>query len=182
MLWKVCAQERYVGPFVSKKSSLTMKEGLSEVVRPDLLDNCVQRSDSKYFKSLALDLCPEGKRANQRRSSGRRLFLVSHPTQIQAERGTEQSFILFLFLDDFSLKRPTLAERTATKPLRVKRQIELRVIPCVSACFRLFPSVSICFRLTLPGNYAVHHRDPCPSRSGNPDALLFFLHSRVLET
>ena len=44
VLWKVCAQERYVGPFVSeKKSRLTMKEGLNEVVRPDLSDNFIQR-------------------------------------------------------------------------------------------------------------------------------------------
>ena len=181
VLWKVCAQERYVGPFVlEKKSSLTMKEGLSEVVRPDLSDNCLQRSDSKYFKFLALDICPVGERLTNTRVQETAVSRL--PPHADSGRARYRAIVLFVFLGDFSMKRPFLAERTATKPLRVKRQTEFRVIPCVSACFRLFPSVSVCFRLTLPGNYAAHHRDPCPSRSGNPDALLFFLHSRVLET
>ena len=125
---------------------------------------------SKYRTVIMLNFfnfaCVLIAKSNQRPSSRRRLFFVSHHTQIQAERGTEQSFILFLFLGEFSLKRLFLAERTATKPLRVKRQIEFRAIPCVSVCFRLFPPVSVCFRLTLPGNCAVHHRDPCPRGSG----------------
>ena len=51
MLWKVCAQERYVGSLVSeKKSSSTMKEGLDEVVEPGLSDNCLQISDTKSFQ------------------------------------------------------------------------------------------------------------------------------------
>ena len=47
VVWKVCAQERYVGPFVSEKRALsTMKEGLDEVVEPGLSDNCLQIPDS----------------------------------------------------------------------------------------------------------------------------------------
>ena len=56
-----------------------------------------KRSDSKYFQFLALDLCPDSEKLINGPSLRRRLFLVSHPTQIQAERGTEQSFIFFYF-------------------------------------------------------------------------------------
>ena len=34
-----------------------MKEGLDEVVGPDLSDHCFQTSESKSFQYLALDLC-----------------------------------------------------------------------------------------------------------------------------
>ena len=96
MLWKVCAQERYVGPFVSeKKSSLTMKEGLSEVVRPDLPDNCLQRSDSKYFKFFALDLCPEGERLTNARVQEDGCF--SSPTPRRFRQSAVQSNRLFYF-------------------------------------------------------------------------------------
>ena len=59
-----------------------------------------------------------------------------------------------LHLGDYSVKRLFLAERTAAKPLRVKRQIEFRVCVCVcvcvcvfSVCFHLFPSVSVSLHL-----------------------------------
>ena len=106
--------------------------------------------------------------------------------QIQAERSTEQSFILFFLLGEFSLKRLLLAERTATKPLRVKRQIEFRAIPFVSVCFRLFPPVSVCFRL-FPLNTSRKLRGT-PQRSlprwerCSPDAVLFCLPTWLPET
>ena len=50
MLWKVCAQEVCVGSLLSeKKPSSTMKEGLDEVVQPDLSDNCLQIVGQQVF-------------------------------------------------------------------------------------------------------------------------------------
>ena len=96
VLWKACAQERYVEPFVSeKKSSLTMKEGLNEVVRPDLSDNCLQRSDSKYFQFLALDLCPDSERLTNARVQEDGCF--SSPTPRRFRQSAVQSNRLFYF-------------------------------------------------------------------------------------
>ena len=92
------------------------------------------------------------------------------PPHAASGRARCRAIVYLFFLGgggvEFSLKRLFLAERTATKPLRMKRQIEFRAIPRVSVCFRLFPSVSVYFRLMFPGNIAVQHRDPCPNGSG----------------
>ena len=90
VLWNVCAQKRYVGPFVSeKKSSLTMKEGLNEVVKPDLSENCLQRSDSKYFQFLALDFCPDSERLTNARVQEDGCF--SSPTPCRCRQSAVQS-------------------------------------------------------------------------------------------
>ena len=89
VLWKVCAQERYVGSLISeKKSSSTMKEGHGEMVEPGLSDNCLQISESKFFQFLALRLCPDSKRVTNARVVRRRLFLVSR--QLSQFRGVRQ--------------------------------------------------------------------------------------------
>ena len=109
----------------------------------------------------------------------------SSPTPRRFRQSAVQSNRLFLFLDGWSLKLPFLAARTATKPLRLKRQIEFRVTPCVSACFCLFLSVSICFRLFLSNTCRKLRGTPQRALSKpewRSDSLLFFLHSRVPET
>ena len=171
-LWKVSAQERDVGFLVSEKTwhqaRQWRRDSMKWLNQPWFVWQLPPNVGQQIFSiSCASLVCwYQHGITNHRPSSRRRLFLVSHSTQIHAERGREQSCILFLFLGEFSLKRLVFAERTATKPLRVKHQIEFRVIPCVSVCFRLFPSVSVSFRLALSGNCAVHHRDPCPGGSG----------------
>ena len=96
MLWKVCAQDRHAGFFVSeKKSSLTMKEGLDEVARPDLSDNCLQRSNSKFFQSFALDLYPESKKVTNARVQEDDCF--SSPTPPRFMQTAVQSNRFFFF-------------------------------------------------------------------------------------
>ena len=64
----------------------------------------------------------------------------------------------------------------------MKYQIEFHVIPCLSASFCVFLSISVCFSLTIPGDDALHYRDPCPSRSSAVQMHCCFSYSRVAET
>ena len=99
VLWKVCAQERYVGFLVSeKKSSLTMKEGLDEVVGLGLSDSCLQISDSIFFDLLGF-ACVRIAKHNQRPSSRRWLF--SRLSPLKFRQSAVQSSRLFYFWVNF---------------------------------------------------------------------------------
>ena len=96
VLWKFVLRNITLGSLVSeKKSSSTMKEGLDEVVGPGLSDSCLQISDSYSFRFLGLRFCPDSKRVTNARVQEDGCFSSPTPRQIQAERGTEQSFISF---------------------------------------------------------------------------------------
>ena len=135
MLWKDCGQERYGGSFVSEtKPRLIMKEGLDEMVGPNLSNNYLQRSDRKAFNFMRF-ACVLIAKVNQRPSSKSLREGFSSPTPRRFRQSTVQSnrsFCLY-FLGKVALKRLFLAEKTASKPLRAKRQIN-----SVFFFFRLF--------------------------------------------
>ena len=109
VLWKVCAQERYVGPFATeKKSRLTMKEGLNEVVRPDLSANCLQRSDSKSFQFFALDLCPDSEKPTNARVPEDGCFSSPTPRRFR-QSAVQSNRLLFLVLGRFFLETTLLS-------------------------------------------------------------------------
>ena len=74
---------------------MTMKEGLDEVVGPDLSDNCLQTLDSGSFRFLVLRLCPDSKRATDAQVQEDGCF--SSPTRRRFRQTAVQSNRLFFF-------------------------------------------------------------------------------------
>ena len=155
-----------------------MKEGLNEVVGPDLSDNGLQRSDSKYFQFLALCLCPDSKRVSNAQVQEDSCF--SSPTSRRFRQSAARSnrvirfYLGGIFLEMTLLSTENCHETTTSEaPNR---------IPCDSACFRL--PVSVCFRL-FPSVSTQKLRGTPQSSSKSercsPDACLQFLHSQVPE-